>query len=354
MKKLFSLFLAIFLLVGCGTSTNYVTIKYRDDAVDIDHSRFEYLNTSDSSFVHGAWYDEENGYMVIKLKETYYHYCGMPRSVWTSFRGVDSFGTYYTDSIKGDFDCRNNFIPSYKENNENFVTEKKNNNSLADYNDYIPENYEFFNSFYENVDNDAEDEIILLLKQSRNYQSDVEFDTLPVIIKVLDNKKGVWLSSEATMEANHNAYPQTDNDEEKPYRIYNKGDEKWIVLNTLNGSFSGVSYFVDIFLYSESYGLFNILTVDDGRENNALTSVVDKVDEIFMFTCNPWDMWAGIVDEDQLMLNTYVISLKSERPTIHSMDFDFKCKLIEDGFDGMMNIESEAFERLLNENEVYL
>ncbi len=132
MKKLFSLFLAIFLLVGCSTATNYVTIKYRDDAVDIGHLRFEHLDTSASSFVNGAWYDNDNKYMIVKLKETYYHYCGMPKSAWISFGDASSFGSYYTDRIKGDFDCRNNFIPSYEEDNENSIIEIKDDNLIDD------------------------------------------------------------------------------------------------------------------------------------------------------------------------------------------------------------------------------
>lgn len=138
MRKLSYLFLAIFLLAGCGTTTisnveqsdnifvssvpsenshypNYVTIKYRDDSVDIGHSRFEYLNTSKSSFVRGAWYDKENEYMVIKLKETNYHYCSLSRHVWSAFRKADSFGSYYEDKIKGNYDCRVNFVPKYSE-----------------------------------------------------------------------------------------------------------------------------------------------------------------------------------------------------------------------------------------------
>ncbi len=136
MRKLSYLFLAIFLLAGCGTTiisnveqpdntfvpsvssenshySNYVTIKYRDDSVDIADSRFEYLNTSKSSLVNGAWYDKGNEYMAIRLKETYYHYCGMPKSAWTSFKGADSFGSHYTANIKGKYDCRVNYVPQY-------------------------------------------------------------------------------------------------------------------------------------------------------------------------------------------------------------------------------------------------
>jgi len=91
----------------------YVKVKYREDPVDIGHPMFEYLDTSKSSFVRGAWYDKDNCYMVIKLKETYYQYCGMPSEIWTIFKKTDSFGTFYNTYIKGYYDCRINFVPAY-------------------------------------------------------------------------------------------------------------------------------------------------------------------------------------------------------------------------------------------------
>ncbi len=135
MRKLSLLILGILLLAGCGSNSkyqettvsetkptikeettfehNYINIKYRDDAVDIGDPRFEYLNTSKSSFVRGAWYDDDNKYMVINLKGTNYHYCGLPVSTWSSFKKADSFGTYYNKYIYKNYDCRYNYIPAY-------------------------------------------------------------------------------------------------------------------------------------------------------------------------------------------------------------------------------------------------
>lgn len=91
----------------------YVKVKYREDLIDIGHPRFEYLDTSNSSFVRGALYDKENSYLVIKLKETYYHYCGLPLEIWKKFKKADSFGSYYLNYIKGYYDCRINYAPEY-------------------------------------------------------------------------------------------------------------------------------------------------------------------------------------------------------------------------------------------------
>lgn len=96
-----------------STRSNYVSIKYRSDKVDIENTRFEYLNTSSSSLVNGAWYDDSNNYMVINLNGTYYHYCGLPINIWKDFGSASSFGTYYNSNIKGNYDCRYNPVPVY-------------------------------------------------------------------------------------------------------------------------------------------------------------------------------------------------------------------------------------------------
>lgn len=91
--------------------TNYVTVKYRNDPVDI--ANFEELDTSKSSFVRGAWYDETNEYMIIDLNGIKYHYCGLPSSERDGLNNADSFGTYYNSYIKWNYDCRNWGMPSY-------------------------------------------------------------------------------------------------------------------------------------------------------------------------------------------------------------------------------------------------
>ena len=51
--------------VSTANASNYVYIKYRADPVDV--SGFKYLNTQSSSLVRGAWYDQDNNYMIIRL-----------------------------------------------------------------------------------------------------------------------------------------------------------------------------------------------------------------------------------------------------------------------------------------------
>jgi len=95
-----------------SSSSGYVSIKYRDDKVNVSASNFEPLDKSDST-VKGAWYDSGNEYMVIKLGSIYYHYCGMPSNVWSGFKSSASLDEYYQQDIKGNFDCREHPVPSY-------------------------------------------------------------------------------------------------------------------------------------------------------------------------------------------------------------------------------------------------
>lgn len=85
--------------------TNFIKVKYKEDSVDLADPRFEYLDTTGSEFIFGAWYDDDEQYMIINLNGTYYHYCGMPGSVWDDFRNAETFGGFYNKWIKGNYAC---------------------------------------------------------------------------------------------------------------------------------------------------------------------------------------------------------------------------------------------------------
>lgn len=104
---------AILYFLFLSSNSDYVKIKYRDSKVNISTSNFESLGKSDST-VKDAWYDSSNKYMVIKLDVTYYQYCGMSNSEWGGLKNASSLYEFYQDNIKGNFDCRFNYVPQYK------------------------------------------------------------------------------------------------------------------------------------------------------------------------------------------------------------------------------------------------
>ena len=114
MKKILIILFTILLSLNTVSASKYITVKYRDTKVDIQNGYFTCINTSKSSFVSGACYDQTNKYMLIGLKSTVYHYCNLDKTTWNSFKKASSFGTHYNKYIKGNFSCKSKSIPEYK------------------------------------------------------------------------------------------------------------------------------------------------------------------------------------------------------------------------------------------------
>lgn len=117
-------------------SQSYVTVKYRENPVDISGKNFEQLNLSDllnkytdlfstgeieQFTVRNAWYDHNEEYLIINLRGTNYHYCEMPVDLWDGLKragsadygSLEELDNYYEQNIKGNYDCRVNRLPTY-------------------------------------------------------------------------------------------------------------------------------------------------------------------------------------------------------------------------------------------------
>jgi hypothetical protein len=109
MRWVLSLVFVIGLFVGSRAET--VTPKYWDSAIPLDSFACDWI--SRSSFINRVCYDQPNAYMIVLLKETYYHYCDIDPATVTEFKSADSMGRYYNSHIKGHFDCRSGHVPAY-------------------------------------------------------------------------------------------------------------------------------------------------------------------------------------------------------------------------------------------------
>jgi len=95
-----------------------VTVKYRGTPVCLD--TFACTETPQSSFVREICYDAAKSYMLIKLNETWYHYCAVDRTSIENLVHASSVGTYYNQRfrsqgpIHGSFDCRDHPAPDYR------------------------------------------------------------------------------------------------------------------------------------------------------------------------------------------------------------------------------------------------
>jgi hypothetical protein len=116
-KVVLAVVVVVVLVVGLvllgSSDSSTKTVKYRDSKVDIGSPLFEPLNRQGDSLVRDAWYDQSNRYMIIDLKGTNYHYCGFPLDRWHELRRAASMANYYEVYIRGSFDCRFGYVPSY-------------------------------------------------------------------------------------------------------------------------------------------------------------------------------------------------------------------------------------------------
>jgi hypothetical protein len=90
-------------------------VKYRGP---VDLKPFACETVTKSSFINRVCYDAANQYMVILLKDTYYHYCELPKSILDALMAAPSLGTYYNANIKGigkdgPYDCRTHRVSTY-------------------------------------------------------------------------------------------------------------------------------------------------------------------------------------------------------------------------------------------------
>jgi hypothetical protein len=94
-----------------------VTVKYRDTPVCL--GTFACTETPKSSFVRIICFDATKSYMLIKLNDTWYHYCAVDRTSADNLIHASSVGTYYNQNFRsrgavhGPFDCREHLAPDY-------------------------------------------------------------------------------------------------------------------------------------------------------------------------------------------------------------------------------------------------
>lgn len=107
LKKL----LLIFILTAISGAAlgESVYVKYRGN---LELAPFDCESTQGVT-VKRLCYDAKEEYAVVKLKNTYYHYCQIPANVISNWRKAISLDTYYYSNVKGNYDCRVYRVPTY-------------------------------------------------------------------------------------------------------------------------------------------------------------------------------------------------------------------------------------------------
>lgn len=88
--------------------TNIVTVKYREiDEWFIDLSKLEKIILNRDDYIEALYYDDLTQYAVIKITDTYYHYCGVPREIINIFdQSWDVYRAYNQYLFEWEYDCR--------------------------------------------------------------------------------------------------------------------------------------------------------------------------------------------------------------------------------------------------------
>jgi KTSC domain len=104
------------ILLSSLAGAEEVCVKYHQ-CLDIDQFKCETITRS--SFINRVCYLEAKRYMIIKLKDTYYHHCSVKSETMMEFLAAPSMGSYYNKNIRskpdgthGPFDCRDHPIPT--------------------------------------------------------------------------------------------------------------------------------------------------------------------------------------------------------------------------------------------------
>ena len=107
--RLILLFLVLLLTKAVHADEGSVVVKFKNDAVSL--STFK-CNEVAQSFVGRVCYDEAEQRMLIKLKETWYQFCALPRTTVSDLLAAPVPGDYFNASVKGHYKCRREPKPS--------------------------------------------------------------------------------------------------------------------------------------------------------------------------------------------------------------------------------------------------
>ena len=99
------------MLITSFARAETVDVKYRG-GVPLD--AFECPALKPSSLVNRLCYDPDTDYLIVQLRQTYYHYCAVEPETFDAWQRALSLGRFYNQKIKGrGYDCRDHPVPEY-------------------------------------------------------------------------------------------------------------------------------------------------------------------------------------------------------------------------------------------------
>lgn len=105
----------LLMMVPLATNAGEICPKYGQC---VPEEAFACSDITRSSLVGRVCYSAEKAYLVLKLRETYYHYCDVDPATVANLLSAPSMGSFYLHNIKdsatgGKFTCKGKTLPVF-------------------------------------------------------------------------------------------------------------------------------------------------------------------------------------------------------------------------------------------------
>jgi len=208
-----------------------------------------------------------------------------------------------------------------------------------------PYQYKLHSYHYVNLDNDKKEELIVFFEEDEFYNSNRVTEGeglrfLPIKFTILDYDNRNWKVTSRDQRVDSDNYangfvytPKFANG--LPYKVYDVGQEKILVLFTYNASFTGLAYEANLFRYRNGVGVSRV-PIDDGIW--ASEGIIEDENSLIFATCNPFEN----VDSEKFFMKVKRLHLKegffSEDLTEeYNLDCDQYFDLYKQDGDGLEN-----------------
>jgi len=93
----------LIVLAACGGPSEVIDVKYRGR---VDLAPFACTTVTRSSSIERVCFNQRAGELILRLRGTYYVWCGVPPTLVERLKSADSMGQFFNAEVKGRFGCR--------------------------------------------------------------------------------------------------------------------------------------------------------------------------------------------------------------------------------------------------------
>jgi len=93
--------LFLLLIAACSLRAETINVEY-GGKVNLDGFNCSYVN---SSLVDRVCYRQNDSYLILALRGTYYQFCEVPSYIHQGLISASSHGRFFNENIRGQYNC---------------------------------------------------------------------------------------------------------------------------------------------------------------------------------------------------------------------------------------------------------